>query len=389
MDLLSSRRVVPTLDPEIITAARRFARDVVTPNAEHWEHLGQIPYIAFEQAAETGLCGLMVPAEFGGRGLDVQHMTAVTSTLAQACMSTAFSLVVHNNLAAHIATHGTPEQREQYLNDMIAGRRVGAFLLTEPTAGSDAQAIQTRAIRADGGWLLTGEKAWTSNGTFADILSVYAQTQDDAGAKGIAAFLVDANSKGMQRADAYRLMRGHALGTAGFSFRDCFVADSALFRPPGEAFKAAMLGIDIARINVAAMCCGMLQASLAVAIRYADRRHAFGQSTLSFQGLTWMLADVATVLEAARALTARAAECIDAGNEAGVAAAHAKKFATRVALDGIADCMQAMGAEGYKAEYPLARHLASAKMAQFLDGTTEIQNVVIGRALRSDYLETI
>ena len=154
---------------------------------------------------------------------------------------------------------------------------------------------------------------------------------------------------------------------------------------PGEAFKGAMSGINLTRIDVAAMCCGMLRESLAQAVSYADNRTAFGQPTLEFQGLQWMLADVATDLEAAKLLTARAVDLVEAGSSVAVAAAHAKKFATRVAFTGIADCMQAMGATGYTSDYPLARHLAAAKMAQFVDGTTEIQNVAISRELRSEY----
>jgi alkylation response protein AidB-like acyl-CoA dehydrogenase len=268
---------------------------------------------------------------------------------------------------------------------MVRGRKVGAFLLTEPQAGSDAQALTTRAERGDGGWVITGEKAWVSNGAFADVLSVYAQTDPGAGAKGISSFLIDANAPGVKRAEPYHLMRGHALGAGGFSFDACKVRDDMMLLGPSEAFKGAMSGINTARITVAAMCCGMLRESLSQAVRYAETREAFGQSILEFQGLQWMLADVATDLEAAKLLTARAVELIDAGDAVTVAAAHAKKYATRVAFSGIADCMQAMGAAGYSADYPLARHLAAAKMAQFIDGTTEIQNVVIGRALKSEY----
>ncbi|MFT4564784.1 MAG: alkylation response protein AidB-like acyl-CoA dehydrogenase, partial [Gammaproteobacteria bacterium] len=251
--------------------------------------------------------------------------------------------------------------------------------------GSDAQSIKTFAERTAGGWLISGEKAWVSNGAFADVLSVYVQTELGSGAKGIAAFLLDANAPGVIREDAYKLMRGHALGTAGFRFNQCEVSDDMLVLPPGEAFKAAIGGINIARICVAAMCCGTLQASLSQAVDYADARRAFGQSTLEFQGLQFMLAEAATNLEAAKLLTASAIDRHDAGDDATVSAAHAKKFSTRVAFEGIANCMQAMGAAGYSAEFSLGRHLAAAKMAQFLDGTTEIQNVVIGRGLKSTY----
>jgi alkylation response protein AidB-like acyl-CoA dehydrogenase len=371
-------------DPRV-AAAQAFSDEVIAPNAEHWETLGRVPYDYFEQAAHVGLCGLLVPEALGGSGLGVGAMAAVMESMAKACMASAFSFAVHNNLAGYVARYGNARQIERYLPDLIAGRKVGAFLLTEPGAGSDAQSIQTFATRTASGWLISGEKAWVSNGAFADVLSVYVQTEQGAGAKGIAAFLIDANAQGVIREDPYKLMRGHALGTAGFRFDQCEVSDDSLVRAPGAAFKAAIGGINIARICVAAMCCGTLQASLAQAVDYADNRRAFGQSTLEFQGLQFMLADAATNLEAARLLTASAIERHDAGMDATINAAHAKKFATRAAFDGIGDCMQAMGAAGYSAEYSLGRHLAAAKMAQFLDGTTEIQNVVIGRGLKSIY----
>jgi len=370
-----------------VAAAREFATDVIAPNAEHWERLGRVPYDVFERAGDAGLCGLMVPLARGGRGLGVGGMAAVMETLSRACMNTAFALVVHNNLAAFIATFGQAAQIERYLDEMIRGRKVGAFLLTEPHAGSDAQAIETVAVPDGDGWRLSGDKAWISNAMSADVLSVYAQTEPGSGAQGIAAFLVDADADGVRRSEPYELMRGHALGTGGFHFDGCHVTREQMILAPGAAFRGAMAGISTARINVAAMCCGMLRESLRIAVGYADERRAFGRSTLEFQGLNWLLADVATDLEAAAALTRDAIACAERGDDPTLAAAHAKKFATRVAFDGVAECMQAMGAAGYDAAYPLARHLAAAKMAQFLDGTTQIQNVVIARALKTQYAD--
>ena len=176
-------------------------------------------------------------------------------------------------------------------------------------------------------------------------------------------------------------MGAHVMGAGGFRFEDCRLSDDAMLFPPGEGFKGAMAGIDLARANVAAMCCGMMANSLDVTLVHAGDRRAFGQRVLDFQGLQWQLADVATDLHAARLMAYAATRAIDAGQRAAIAAAHAKKFATRAALKGIADCMQVMGADGYKHDFPLARHLACAKMAHYIDGTTEIQNVVISRDL--------
>ena len=366
----------------VVDAARAFAREVIEPNAVAWDEAGRVPAEAFREAAGRGLCGLTVPEASGGRGLAMPAMALAVEAFASACMASAFSLVVHNNLARNLSRNGTAAQQSRWLPPLIAGERIGAFLLTEPRGGSDAAAIITSARRDGAGWRLDGEKAWVSNGASADLLSVYAQTDPGRGWRGIACFLVEADAAGVIREPAYRLLGGHALGAGGFRFEGCRVDADAVLLGPGDGFKAAMAGIDFARVNVAAMCCGMLGRSLDAALAFAAGRRSFGRAALEHQGLQWMLADVATDLEAARLLTAHAAAALDGGGgNHTLAAAHAKKFATRAALARIGDCMQAMGAPGLRTDHPLARHLACAKMAQYLDGTTEIQNVVIGRAI--------
>lgn len=370
----------------VIERAAAFARASVADQAARWEAERAMPLDVIRAAGEAGLCGLIVPRGLGGEGLGFTAFARVVEELASADLAFAFSLVVHNNLAGNIARNGTPEQIERYLPDLIAARRLGAFLLTEPTGGSDAAAIKTRAVRdgAGGGWRIDGAKAWVSNGAAADVLSVYAQTDPAAGWRGIACFLIDADRAGVVREPAYGLLGGHALGTNGFRFEDCRVDEEALLLAPGEGFKAAMRGIDVARVNVAAMCAGMMRAALDHARRYVARRAAFGQRVADFQGVQWMLADALTDLEASRLLAYNAAALLDGEADAVLASAHAKKFATRAALTRIADCMQVMGAAGYRDDAPLARHLATAKMAQYLDGATEIQNVVISRRLFSE-----
>ncbi len=365
----------------LVESAKAFARDVISPAAAQWEAARAQPREALERAGAAGLAGILVPEEWGGAGAGLAAMARVMEVLAAADMALAFGLVVHNNLAGAIARHGSAAQRQRYLADLVAARRIGAFLLTEPGAGSDAAAIATRARRDGGGWIIDGEKAWISNAATADVLSIYAQTDPAAGWRGIACFLVDAGAEGVERLAPYALMGGHALGTGGFRFAKCRVGAEALMLGPGEGFKAAMAGIDRARAVVAAMCCGMLRAGLDLAREHARNREAFGRKTIEFQGLQWMLAEVATELEASRLLTREAVRRIDAGEDSAIAAAHAKKFATRAAMRGLADCMQVMGAAGLRDDVPLGRHLAAAKMAQYLDGTTEIQNVVIARGL--------
>ena len=364
----------------IIETAAAFTRDRVAPEAAGWERARRVPVEAIRDAAARGLCGLMVPAAHGGAGYGMSTAARVFEELAVGCMAFAFSLEVQNNLARSVASFGTAGQIARHLPPLLSGARIGAFLLTEPGVGSDAAAITTRATRDGDGWVIDGEKAWVTNGTVAETLFVFAQTDRDAGWRGIAAFVIDATADGVTRGAAYSLLGGHAMGVGGFTFSAVRVAGDALLIGPGEAFKEALHGIDVARVGVGALCCGMMRSGLATALDYAARRQAFGRPTIEFQGLQWMLADVATDLEAARLLTREAALAVDAGGGT-VAAAHAKKFATRAALKGLADCMQAMGAAGLKDDTPLARHLACAKTAQFLDGTTEIQNVVIARDL--------
>lgn len=364
-----------------IDIARSFARDVVAPQAARWELERALPRQAVTDAARAGLGGLLAPRELGGAGLGTAALAEVMAALAAADLAFAFVLVVHNNLVGSIARRGSDAQRE-LLGPMIAGERLGAFLLTEPGGGSDAANITTMA-RPDGpGWVLDGDKAWITAATHADVLAVYAQTEPGRGARGIAAFLLDADRPGVERTEPYAMLGGHAMGAGGFRFSGVAAHPDELFVPAGEGFRAAMEGIDAARAVVAAMCCAMLQTALDAAVAHTMSRPAFGATIADFQGVQWALADVATDLAAAGHLARAAAQAVEhAHHDATVVAAHAKKFATRVAMTGITQCMQLMGADGLRHEHPLARHLAGVKIAQYLDGATEIQNVVIARRL--------
>ncbi len=372
-------------ETKAIAAARAFAADVVAPNAGVWERQRTMPRDVIKQAGAVGLCRLLVPVEQGGLGLRFAALVRVMEELAYADLAAAFALIVHNNFARSLAAFGTEDQITAYLAPTLAGDRVGSFLLTEPQSGSDAANLKTIGRIGGDEITISGEKAWVSNGDKADILAVYLQTDAAAGWRGIACVLIDRETPGVEPIGPYETLGAHAIGAGGFRFDNVKVPTDRIMIPVGQGFKAAMGGIDIARVVVAAMCAGMLRAGLDCAIPYAIGRRAFGQPIADFQGLQWQLADVATDLHAISLMVADAAQAIDAGTEVPVAAAHAKKFATRAALKGLADCMQAMGADGYKQDFPLARHLACAKAAQYLDGTTEIQNVVISRALLKRY----
>ena len=380
--------VLTSREQSVLQSAVEFVQAHVSPNADRWELERHVPEPVLKQAA-AAFAGLLVPSDVGGLGLPVATAATLLGELARGDLAFAFSLVVHINLTNTVARYGTEAQRARYLPGLLSGETFGAFCLTEPGAGSDVAGIQTEAHSEPGGWHLTGEKAWVSNAVFANLLSVYVRlpgsdpvSRRAANAyQDIGCFLVPAERQGILRVPAYELLGSHILGTAGLRFEDCPVTEEDLLFPAGEGFKAALGGIDLARVLLSAMCCAVLAQALDVAREYARRRQAFGRSTLDFQGLQWQLAEIATHLEAARLLTSKAADRLDRGESATLAAAHAKKYATRAAFDGVSAAMQVMGAAGLKRDCPLPRQLANARTAQILDGTSEIQNIVISRHL--------
>ena len=364
----------------VIEDAARFAADTLEPSAPGWARGEELERDFFLTAAGYGLCGLLVPEKFGGKGLSYPALAAVLETLAKVCFSSTFALVVHNNLAANIAINGSAEH-QKLLPSMLAGEKIGAFLLTEPGAGSDAGSITSSVTADEEASRLNGAKAWITNGRIADVLSVYAQTQAGSKAAGIANYLIDAERAGITRTARYELTHAGAMNVCGFEFSQTPLQTDDLMIGAGRAFKVAMGGIDLARAMVAVMCGAMLDRSLKESVKYTQTRTVFGQAVAEHQYPQHLLADVSTDLAAARALTEKAVSALENGEGATVAAAHAKKFATKIALQRIADCMQMMGAAGALGDYPLSRHLACAKLAQYIDGTSEIQNVVLSRAL--------
>ena len=290
-------------------------------------------------------------------------------------------MINHHNACARFARDGAPAHVARLLPRMLTGEVIGCAGLSEPNVGSDFGGLEMTAAKVDGGWKLNGAKAWITNAAVAGLSIAYAQTDKAQGYRGIACFAIEAERPGFHRDKPFEVHGGHAIGAGGFRLVDYIAPDEALLKPAGEGFKAALAGINGARAYVAAMCCGMLQASLETAVRYTQQRKSFGQPVIEHQGVRWKLADAATDLEAARLLTYRAARLIDTGGDAVMPAAYAKKFATDMAVQRIADCIQAMGANGLRAEYPLSRHLAGAKIAAYTDGSIEMMNERIGAGL--------
>ena len=367
----------------ILAIAEEFARNKVLPRAAVWEKSRSMAATEIREAIAIGIGSIRIGAEHGGLDLDYFSTGRVLRVLASADFPFAFSLAVHSAVAGLIAEYGSPAHLDRYVRRIQTGELILSVCITEPSAGSDAAAMRTTATPVEGGWRISGSKAWITNAASADLFLLYAQTDLGAGPAGIAAFLIERGCTGFSVTTAYDLVGCHSMGLAGVELANCFVPNEALFARRGEGFKRAMRGIDVARTLVSAMCCGMMEASLAFALKATAERSAFGSKTIDFQGVQWMLADVATDLSAAELLFSAAASKLDRGERATIEAAHAKKFATKAALNAVAQCMQLGGARGLLSETPISRHLAAAKAAQYLDGTTEIQNVVIARSLRS------
>jgi alkylation response protein AidB-like acyl-CoA dehydrogenase len=353
-------------EASLVETARAFATRVIAPQAAGWEAAGAgLPRAVVREWVSLGLNALQVSPGRGGAAGGFHAKIAIAEALAEHCMASAFALINIQGSLTRIEREGSPSQIARYLPGLLAGDLISAPALSEPGAGSDFAAIATSAEKVPGGWRLEGEKAWVTNGALADLLVLYAQTEPGAGWRGIASFLVDLHAPGVERLPPDALTGGGAIGAAGIRLTQVFVPDDDLFAPAGQAFKRALRGINGARTHVAAMVCATVGSALRIAVDYAAGRASFGQPLLAHQGLRWQLADVATELEAARLLTARAVDLIADGAEAQLEAAFAKKYAAEMATRGIAACMQAMGAEGLRPAHGLARRLASGPRLAF------------------------
>ena len=354
--------------------AAAFVRDTVRPQLAAWDRAAAYPR---EAVAASGLTGLFCPDAVGGAGLAFPEGMEVFEELGRGDAALAFSLSMHNAVAAAVAGCEDAELRTRWAADLAAGRALGGFSLTEPQAGSDATAITTFARRSGGGWRVSGRKAWVSLAGEADLFLVACKTADAPGHADIALLAVDASQTGVSFPVRYRTPAAAFLPIGEMQLTD---APAVLVAPPGAGMRAALGAIDVARCDIAAIACGLHAEALDLALRYARERHAFGRPLLALDTMRFALADVLTDLEAGRLLYARAAALL--GTPAGTTAtAHAKRFCPDAALRAAIACSEAMGAYGWLQDTPLPRFISLAKMLQVVDGTAEIQRVVIGREL--------
>jgi len=370
---------------QFLARARSFRREVIEPNANRWETERKQPVAALRQAADAGLMRLETPRAHGGFGHGFLTKLDFCEEMSRGDMAFVFSLINTQNVAARLCETEKAHYLKTHVPAILSAEKFAATALSEPGAGSDFAGIQTRAVRVAGGWELTGTKGWITNATIADYFVTYAQTDPEAGWRGIASFLVEADRDGFKRLPAYELAGGHAIGAGGFELESYFVPDENVLGGPGDGFKSAMKGVNGARVYVAAMCAGLVADALSKAVAYGGERKTFNLPLLDHQGHKWSLADVATDLEAMRALTRAAGQLIEEGQDAIIRAAQAKKFATDRAVRLVERCMHAMGANGLRAEHGLHRHLIAAKIAAYTDGSVEMMNERIGAGLTSHY----
>jgi len=356
--------------PDFLGKVEKFARDVVAPNAVVWDRDNSFDLETLRKAAKLGLLGMETPIAAGGLGLPFSVKARVAEILAAADFGFAMSVINTQNLAYMLATEA-PHLSDRYVPDLLTGVRLGSTALTEPQAGSDFAAISTFAEKTADGWVLKGTKAWIVNTAASDVIAVYAQTEQGAGGGGIGAFLVDGRRGGFTRSEPVSMSAQHSIGTGGFTLTDYHVAEDEVLRAPGHAFKAILHEINGARIYVAAMCCGMVAAALEIASDYGRTRQTFGKRLGQHQGWRWTLGEAEVDLAAARLMVADAAALMENGDPQ-FAAARTKIFATRMAERHLPALAQLMGAEGLRDEYPFSRHLIGARVAGFVDGSTEM-----------------
>jgi alkylation response protein AidB-like acyl-CoA dehydrogenase len=360
---------------------RRFTGQEITPHAEMWDEQGIFPREVYTKMAELGLMGMTTPEEYGGSALSRMTNALVYEELAKGEMATAVGLSVHNMVTGSLARYGNAEQRGRWVRKLAGGQLLGAFSLSEAGSGSDAASLQCRAERQDDCYLLNGSKMWVTNGGEADIYLVMARTSPGNSASGISCFVVERGTPGFSFGKQERKMGLHSSPTRELLFEHCAIPVANAVGEEGQGFKIALSSLDGGRVNIGAIAVGVAQAAFETASHYARARQQFGQSISAFQGIQFMLADMAMKIEAARLLVYEAAYKLDTGQNAGMYASMAKCFATDTAMEVTTNAVQVLGGAGYVRDYPVERYMRDVKVAQIFEGTNQIQRVVIARAL--------
>jgi alkylation response protein AidB-like acyl-CoA dehydrogenase len=373
-------RILPSDEAyDLLDLTREIAGRELAPKAAAFEARGEFPRDVLRTIGRAGLLGLPYPEADGGGGQPYEVYLQVLEVLAGAWVGIAESVSVHTLSCFPVAAYGSERQRK-LLPDMLGGDLLGAYCLSEPRGGSDAAHLETRAVRDGEDYVVTGTKAWITHGGHADFYNVFCRT-GARGAAGISCLLADADTPGVLPQKPERTMGLHASPPAPIVFDDARVAADRLIGGEGVGFRIAMQALDAGRLGIAACAVGLAQAAVDYAAAYAGEREQFGRPIADFQGIGFMLADMATQVSAARALVLAAARLKDAGRPFTVEAAKAKLFATDMAMRVTTDAVQVLGGYGYVSDHPVERWFREAKVLQIVEGTNQIQRLVISRAL--------
>ncbi len=367
---------------EIQARARKFAQEEIRPIAAEYDRRGEVPIHIAQKAKDAGLFNVIIPREYGGMGYGAFESALIAEELGAACAGMATSLMVNGLALTPIHMFGTEEQKERFMRPVAEGAKYAAFCLTERDAGSDAGSLQTSAVLDGEEFVLNGRKCFITSGGLAEIMTVFARTENEPGARGVSAFIVPANTPGIRVSKVEDKMGQRASNTVELTFENVRVPQANILAKRGQGFTIAMETLDFGRSGVAGISVGVARAALEYALAYAKQRKQFGAPIMSNQGISFMLADMAIKVEAARLLTWQSAWLVDEEERATVQSAMAKCFASDAAMEVTTNAVQILGGVGYMRDNPVEKLMRDAKLLQIYEGTNQIQRLVIGRLLR-------
>ncbi|MFA7613578.1 MAG: acyl-CoA dehydrogenase family protein, partial [Candidatus Caldatribacteriota bacterium] len=363
---------------ELCASLSKYCEASIEPHMEHDDEEGRFRLEIYQGLGQYGVTGMTQPEEFGGAGLSYQDYCYALETIAQTSVPYAVTVSVSSMTQTILKEFGNQKQKETYLPPLTSGEEIGAFALSESHAGSDAASLKTTAKKVDSGYVLNGTKMWITSGGVAKTYIVMART-GGPGAKGVSAFIVRDGMEGFSYGKAEKKMGWKTSPTRELIFENCFVPDENLLLEEGKGFNVAMGGLDRGRVAIGAIAVGCAQRALDEAVRYALTRQQFNQAIFDFQGLQFMLADMALEVEASRLMVEQAALSLDSGKPNSKLCSMAKLKATDTAMKVTTDAVQILGGVGYTSEYPVERFMRDAKVLQIVEGTNQIQKVVIAR----------
>src|SRR5918996_4473340 len=370
---------------QIKHSVREFAESEIKPYALEWDETQHFPEELRPKLAELGLMGVIFPEEYGGAGMGYVEYATIIEELSRVDGSVGISVAAHNSLCSnHIYQYGTEEQRKKYLAPLAKGEHLGAWGLTEPSAGSDASGTKTSAVRTDGGWIVNGSKNFITHAIHADTCVAMAVTDKSKRSKGISAFIFEKGMNGFSPSKKENKLGLRASETASVVFEDCFVPDGQLLGEEGQGFVNSMEILDGGRISIAALAVGIAQGAYESAVRYSKERQQFGKAISEFQAIQFKLANMATQIDAARLLMYRAAWMKDNGRKTTKESSMAKLFASEISVNVCEEAIQVHGGYGYTKDYPPEKYWRDSKLCTIGEGTSEIQRLIVAREILSN-----